>query len=83
MNSFWIARTMPHNRGEYAALYSMSWSAAQILAPFLGSEVILYGGFATLWWVLGAITVVTSSGYLLMHRAGNKKTTAIPQTQNV
>ncbi len=68
MNSFWVSRTTPHNRGEYAALYSMSWSAAQIIAPFLGSNIIYYGGFNALWWLLGGLCLVSSAGYWLMYR---------------
>ena len=68
MNSFWVSRTTAHNRGEYAALYSMSWSAAQIIAPFLGSNLINYGGFYLMWWVLGAVSMVSSVGYWVMYR---------------
>jgi predicted MFS family arabinose efflux permease len=68
MNSFWVSRTTAHNRGEYAALYSMSWSAAQIIAPFLGSNVIYYGGFSALWWLLGGICLVSSAGYWFLYR---------------
>jgi len=68
MNSFWINRTTVHNRGEYAALYSMSWSAAQIIAPFIGGYIISFGGFNLLWWVLGGISLVASAGYLLLYR---------------
>ncbi|MGY3212926.1 MFS transporter [Mucilaginibacter sp. HD30] len=68
MNSFWISRTTPHNRGEYAALYSMSWSAAQIVAPFFGSNVIAYGGFNLLWWIFGAISFAAAAGYYYLYR---------------
>lgn len=68
MNSFWISRTNPHNRGEYAALYTMAWSTAQVLAPTLGSRLILYGGFSLLWWLLGAVCVIAASGFVLMYR---------------
>src|ERR1700722_6128938 len=50
MNAFWVSRTSENNRGQYAALYSMSWSAAQILAPLIGGFVISFGGFRMLWW---------------------------------
>lgn len=69
MNSFWIARTNPHNRGEYAALYTMAWSTAQVLAPTLGSQLILYGGFSLLWWLLGGVCLVASAGFMLMYRS--------------
>lgn len=75
MNSFWISRTSPYNRGEYAALYSMSWSAAQIVAPFLGGNVIQYGGFAMLWWLLGSISALTAAGYFYMYKRSIDPTT--------
>ena len=68
MNAFWISRTKPYNRGEYAALYTMSWSSAQAFAPFLGSEIIFYGGFQLLWWVLGGVSLIASAGYLILYR---------------
>ena len=68
MNSFWISRTTVYNRGEYAALYTMSWSAAQIIAPFVGGYLISFGGFYLLWWVLGALSLTVSIGYLLLYR---------------
>ena len=68
MNSFWVTRTNAYNRGEYAALYTMSWSAAQVMAPFVGSEVIFFGGFTMLWWMLGAISAVSATGYILLYR---------------
>jgi predicted MFS family arabinose efflux permease len=68
MNAYWISRTTNYNRGQYAALYTMSWSAAQVLAPALGSQVITFGGFGLLWWVLGGISLVTAGGYLLLYK---------------
>ncbi len=68
MNAFWISRCTLANRGEYAALYAMSWSAAQVTAPFLGSVLIQYGGFTLLWWILGLISLLTAIGYWLLYR---------------
>jgi predicted MFS family arabinose efflux permease len=72
MNSFWISRTTNYNRGEYAALYTMSWSAAQVFAPALGSQVIYHGGFKLLWWLLGVLCLLTATGYYLLYQ--NNKT---------
>lgn len=66
MNSYWISRTTNYNRGEYAALYSMSWSAAQIIAPAVGSQIIAHGGFNLLWWVLTGVCIFSSAGYLIL-----------------
>jgi predicted MFS family arabinose efflux permease len=68
MNAFWVVRTSEHNRGQYAALYSMSWSTAQILAPTVGSQIILYGHFSMLWWILAIVCGVSSAGFALLYR---------------
>ncbi|MDN3584868.1 MDR family MFS transporter [Mucilaginibacter flavus] len=68
MNAFWISRTNNRNRGEYAALYGMSWSAAQVIAPAFGNRIVAYGGFDTLWWVLGSICFLVSIGYYIMKK---------------
>lgn len=68
LNSFWISRTNEYNRGEYAALYTMSWSAAQICAPVLGGVIIAYGGFNLLWWALCGLSLVAGAGYYWLYR---------------
>ena len=55
MNSYWISRTQPNNRGQYAALYTMAWSAAQCLGPFLGAQVAGRIGFTYLWWIIAGM----------------------------
>ena len=60
MNSYWIARTQPSNRGEYAALYTMAWSAAQTLGPLGGAQLAQYAGFNTLWWTVGGLSMAAS-----------------------
>lgn len=60
MNSFWIARTQPGNRGEYAALYTMAWSAAQTLGPLAGSQLADHFGFVWLWFSAGIVCLVVS-----------------------
>jgi predicted MFS family arabinose efflux permease len=78
MNAFWIVRTTNNNRGQYAALYTMAWSAAQIIAPSIGGEVIHYGGFKLLWWILGAVCLMNSIGYMLLSKIMyNKKESAV------
>ncbi|MBS7563704.1 MFS transporter [Mucilaginibacter sp. Bleaf8] len=72
MNAFWIARTTNNNRGGYAALYSMAWSIAQIIAPALGSQLILHGGYDLLWWVLGGTCLVTSVGFIWLYKFRNQ-----------
>jgi predicted MFS family arabinose efflux permease len=52
MNTFWIARSQQHNRGQYAGLYTMAWSAAQVLAPILGTQVVKHFGYSILWYIV-------------------------------
>ena len=60
MNSFWISRTRPENRGQYAALYTMAWSAAQTLGPLGGSQLVGHFGFKWLWFSVGALCVTVA-----------------------
>jgi predicted MFS family arabinose efflux permease len=60
MNSFWINRTRPENRGEYAALYTMAWSAAQTLGPLAGSQLAGHIGFKWLWFSVGGVCIAVA-----------------------
>ena len=48
-NTFWISRSNDANRGAYAAGYTMTWSLAQIIAPYLGLSLAQYAGYNWLW----------------------------------
>lgn len=63
MNTFWISRTRTTNRGQYAALYTMAWSAAQTLGPMLGAQLADAAGFNVLWWTVGGLCIITSVAY--------------------
>jgi predicted MFS family arabinose efflux permease len=60
MNSFWISRTQTGNRGGYAALYTMAWSAAQTLGPLGGSQLAGHFGFKWLWFSAGALCIAVA-----------------------
>ncbi len=71
MNTYWINRTTVDNRGSYAGLYTMAWSTAHVIAPTFGSQVAEHASFSLLWWIIGAICIVSSSGvYYLRSHAG-------------
>jgi MFS family permease len=63
MNSYWITRTHSTNRGQYAALYTMAWSAAQTLGPMGGAQLAQYAGFNILWWVVGGLSLVAAFAF--------------------
>ncbi len=63
MNSFWVARTSANNRGQYAGLYTMAWSSAQVLGPTLGAQVAGHFSFRALWWITGCTCFAASLGF--------------------
>ena len=63
MNSFWISRTSASNRGQYAGLYTIAWSTAQVIGPSAGAAVAQRFGFNVLWWIVGSVCVVAALAY--------------------
>lgn len=63
MNTYWVSRTNDNNRGQYAGLYTVAWSAAQVLGPFTGSQIVELTNFYTLWWVVGCVAVIAAFGF--------------------
>ncbi len=69
MNTYWLSRTTDANRGQYAGLYTVAWATAQVLGPI--SVWLADGyGFATLWWIIVGISVLSAAGYWVLYRAG-------------
>lgn len=66
MNSFWISRTSSNNRGQYAAMYTIAWSIAQIAAPTLGSQVAAGINYNALWWIIAGICVAGGIGFMML-----------------
>jgi predicted MFS family arabinose efflux permease len=63
MNSYWIGRTQTTNRGQYAALYTMAWSAAQTLGPAGGAQVAQHLDFTFLWWIVGGLSILAAIAF--------------------
>ncbi len=62
--SSWSASYADEKRkGQFAALYGISYSASNVLAPMLGTQIIGRWGFSTLWWVLIAICGIVWVGF--------------------
>ncbi len=64
MNSYYISRSNNHNRGQYAGLYTMAWSVAQVIGSSLGALTANLIGFELLWLIIFAICMLTAIGYL-------------------
>ncbi len=68
MNSYYIGRSSNENRGQYAGLFTMVWSLAQVLASTGGTQVAYRIGFSNLWWLLGGLCMFTACGYYRLRR---------------
>ena len=60
VNTFWVSRSQEHNRGQYASIYTISFSLANVLAPTIGSQIINHFGFNTLWYTVAGVCIIAS-----------------------
>ncbi len=60
MNSFYIGRSSVANRGQYAALYTMAWSAAQVIGSSSGTQVVQFAGFFNLWIIVAIVSLASA-----------------------
>ena len=63
INTFWVSRSKENNRGQYAALYTMAFSLAHVVAPTIGSQVVNRFGYNVLWYLAFVICLVASFGF--------------------
>lgn len=63
MNTFWVSRTNASNRGQYAGLFTIAWSVAQVLGPATGTQIVDKMGFSVLWWITGGMFLISAAGY--------------------
>lgn len=67
-NNYWVSRSNVNNRGSYAALYTMAWSTAHVVAPTFGSQVVQHGSFNLLWWLVGLLCIGVATGAWWLQR---------------
>lgn len=63
MNVFWLQRANDKNRGQYAALYTISWGIGNTLGPFLISTLVDASSFKVAFIVLGFILFISAFGF--------------------
>jgi hypothetical protein len=44
-------------------MYALSFSGAHVLAPLLGTRLIMAYGYDTLWWVAAGVSVLVGLGF--------------------
>lgn len=73
MNVFWIQRANDKNRGQYAALYTMSWGIGNTVGPFLCSALVEATNFKLMFIVLGGVLLITAAGFYRLSKLKFKK----------
>ncbi|WP_162052025.1 MFS transporter [Pontibacter pamirensis] len=74
MATITVERSNIANRGAYMGLYTISYAAAHVIAPLLGTTIISTYSFATLWWVIGVMAVITAIGlYWVVQKIENER----------
>lgn len=68
-SSTWVTKRAPENRqGQYMALYTMAYSISNVIAPWMGTQLIAHWGYNTLWIVTASISLFTFIGFYKIMR---------------
>ena len=76
MATITVQRSNNFNRGSYMGLYTLSYSAAHIISPYLGTNIIAEFGFEMLWYVLGGMSVIAATGFYFLVPKLQRESTA-------
>lgn len=67
-NNLWINRSTDANRGQYAALYAMTFAVAQVLAPTGAAQVAQRLGFNVLFGINFLICAAAATGFYFLYK---------------
>lgn len=62
MSTITAERANASNRGTYMGLFTVSWAAPLVIAPYLGTTIVSKYGFSALWWESGILGLITAVG---------------------
>lgn len=68
INTFVMSRSNSHNRGQYAAGYTLSWSVAQVIGPSAGFYLAEKLGYSWLWVIIIGLLLLCANGFRLLGR---------------
>lgn len=68
MNSYYISLSSDQNRGQYAGMYTMAWSLAQVIGSGTGAIMASTFGFFNLWFIVASLCFITATGYYTLQR---------------
>lgn len=63
INTFWVGRSKEHNRGQYAALFTIAFASANVVAPTMGAQVVNHFEFEVWWYIVFFICVIAAFGF--------------------
>lgn len=66
-NTFALRFTNDRNRGRYMGFYTMTFSAAHVIAPLVWFKMADASGFDMIWYI-GFVVCIIASGLVLMYR---------------
>lgn len=69
LNNFWVRRSTESNRGQYAAVYAMSFAAATVLAPTMATQLAALLGFSALWVIDFFLCTFAALGFYLLKKS--------------
>lgn len=67
-NNFWVSRTTSATRGQYAAVYTMTFSLSLVLAPLAASRVAKSFGFTTLFVLDFILCLMAAMGFIWLRK---------------
>jgi MFS family permease len=73
MSSYYISKSNEKNRGQFAGMYTMAWSVAQVIGSSVGALLLHQIGFLHLWFVVSFLCVLASGGFLLLLKKNRRK----------
>lgn len=68
INTIVISRSNEHNRGLYAAGYTLSWSCAQVVGPLFGFFIAKNLGYNWLWLGLAGMLLLCTWGFNTLNK---------------
>ncbi len=63
MNTYWSLRSTDSNRGQYAALITIAWSAGQTVGPYASSLIAEKMGFPVMFIGIALVLTITAAGF--------------------
>ncbi len=60
-------------QGEFMGLYGMAYSVSNVIAPFIGTQVIAAFGYTSLWVLMAALSSMTFAGFWYLEQKNSVK----------